>query len=66
MTLVLVPFSSYYFSFFSKQYQHPCQRELKKLVTLQVSNNKFVFIGIRLNMTGEQLEQVQENSNDDP
>ena len=43
----------------------PHQKELKDLVTLRVAH-KWFSIGIRLGMSGEQLEEIQENSNDIP
>ena len=41
----------------------PSQRELKKLVTSKVAHKWFP-IGIGLGMSGEQLEEIRENSND--
>ena len=45
--------------------KHPSQRELKELVISQVAH-KWFLIGIKLGMSGEQLEEIQENSNDIP
>ena len=43
----------------------PTQRELKELVTSKVAH-KWLPIGIGLGMSGEQLEEIRENSNDVP
>ena len=43
----------------------PNQKELKELVTLRVAHKWFP-IGIGLGMSGEQLEEIRENSNDIP
>ena len=43
----------------------PIQKELKKSVTSKVAHKWFP-IGIGLGMSGEQLEEIQENSNDIP
>ena len=43
----------------------PTQRELKELVTSKVAHKWFP-IGIGLGMSGEQLEEIQESSNDNP
>ena len=43
----------------------PTQRELKELVTSKVADKWFP-IGIGLGMSGEQLEEIRENSNDIP
>ena len=43
----------------------PTQRELKELVTSKVGHKWFP-IGIGLGMSGEQLEEIRENSNDIP
>ena len=43
----------------------PNQKELKELVTLRVAHKWFP-IGIGLGISGEQLEEIRENSNDIP
>ena len=43
----------------------PTQRELKELVTSKLTH-KWFSIGIGLGMSGEQLEEIRENSDDDP
>ena len=43
----------------------PSQKELKQLVTSKVAHKWFP-IGIGLGMSGEQLEEIRENSNDIP
>ena len=43
----------------------PTQRELKELVTSKVAHKWFP-IGIGLGMSGEQLDEIRENSNDIP
>ena len=45
--------------------KRPSQRELKELVTSKVAH-KWFLIGIKLGMSGEQLEEIRENSNDIP
>ena len=46
----------------NKTDKHPTQRELKELVISQVAHKWFP-IGIELGMSGEQLEEIQGNSN---
>ena len=43
----------------------PTQRELKELVTTKVAH-KWFSIGIGLGMSGEQLEEIRESSDDVP
>ena len=52
-------------SFSVKGNKCPTQRELKELVTSKVAHKWFP-IGIGLGMSGEQLEEIRENSNDIP
>ena len=49
----------------NKTNKRPSQKELKQLVTSKVAHKWFP-IGIGLGMSGEQLEEIRENSNDIP
>ena len=49
----------------NKTNKFPSQKELKKLVTSKVTHKWFP-VDIRLGMSGEQLEEIRENSIDIP
>ena len=54
-----------YVSFSVKSNKCPSQSELKELLTSKVAHKWFP-IGVGLGMSGEQLEEIRENSNDIP
>ena len=65
MFILCLCYIIYHFIANNKTNKYPSQSELKELVTSKVAHKWFP-VGIGLGMSGEQLEEIRENSNDIP